>query len=38
VGAERERLYAAVAAALPVFDSYAARTSRVIPVLVLHRS
>jgi deazaflavin-dependent oxidoreductase (nitroreductase family) len=38
VGVERERLYAVVAAALPVFNSYAAKTSRVIPVLVLHRS
>lgn len=37
-GAERERLYDAVAAALPVFRSYAAKTSRVIPVLVLHRT
>jgi deazaflavin-dependent oxidoreductase (nitroreductase family) len=36
-GAERERLYAAVADALPVFRAYAAKTDRVIPVLVLHR-
>jgi len=36
-GAERDRLYAAVVAALPVFADYAAKTTRVIPVLVLHR-
>jgi deazaflavin-dependent oxidoreductase (nitroreductase family) len=36
-GSERDRLYAAVAAALPVFAHYAARTARVIPVLVLRR-
>jgi deazaflavin-dependent oxidoreductase (nitroreductase family) len=36
-GAERDRLYEVIAAALPVFRSYAAKTSRVIPVLVLHR-
>jgi deazaflavin-dependent oxidoreductase (nitroreductase family) len=36
-GTERDRLYAALAAELPVFARYAARTSRVIPVLVLER-
>jgi hypothetical protein len=36
-GAERDRLYAAVVAALPVFADYAAKTTRVIPVVVLHR-
>jgi len=36
-GAERDRLYAAVAARMPIFNVYAERTSRVIPVLVLER-
>jgi deazaflavin-dependent oxidoreductase (nitroreductase family) len=36
-GAERDRLYAALAAELPMFARYAARTTRVIPVLVLAR-
>jgi deazaflavin-dependent oxidoreductase (nitroreductase family) len=36
-GAERDRLYEAVAAALPVFRAYAARTTRVIPIFVLER-
>ena len=36
-GAERERLFAAQAAIMPNFDEYQAKTSRVIPVLVLRR-
>lgn len=36
-GAERDRLYAAQAAMMPNFDEYAAKTSRVIPVIVLDR-
>lgn len=36
-GAERDRLYAAQAEQLPVFKDYAAKTDRVIPVLVLSR-
>ena len=36
-GAERERLYAQQAAALPVFADYQRRTSRQIPVVVLER-
>ena len=37
-GAERDRLYAAQAEQLPVFKDYAAKTDRVIPVLVLTRA
>lgn len=37
-GAERDRLYAAQAAMMPNFDEYAAKTSRVIPVIVLDRA
>jgi deazaflavin-dependent oxidoreductase (nitroreductase family) len=36
-GAERERLFAAHAAANPNFNDYQRRTSRVIPVVVLER-
>ena len=36
-GDERERLYAAQAAMMPVFDEYRARTTREIPVVVLER-
>jgi deazaflavin-dependent oxidoreductase (nitroreductase family) len=36
-GAERDRLFAAHAAASPAFTSYQQRTSRVIPVVVLER-
>ena len=36
-GAERDRLFAAQAAIMPNFDEYQAKTSRVIPVLVLRR-
>ncbi|MGQ0846816.1 MAG: nitroreductase/quinone reductase family protein [Sporichthyaceae bacterium] len=36
-GVERDRLYAALAARLPIFDQYAARTTRVIPVMLLER-
>ncbi len=36
--AERERLYAAQVAVMPGFADYAAKTDRVIPVVVLHRS
>jgi deazaflavin-dependent oxidoreductase (nitroreductase family) len=36
-GAERDRLFAAQAALMPNFDEYQAKTSRVIPVLVLRR-
>jgi len=36
-GAERERLYAQQAAALPVFAEYQRRTTRQIPVVVLER-
>ena len=37
-GAERDRLFAAQAAIMPNFDEYQAKTSRVIPVLVLKRT
>lgn len=37
-GDERERLYAAQAAMLPVFNDYRARTARQIPVVVLERT
>jgi deazaflavin-dependent oxidoreductase (nitroreductase family) len=37
VGEERDRLFAAQAARQPQFDEYAARTTRVIPVLALGR-
>jgi hypothetical protein len=37
VGAERDRLYAAQAAQMPIFDQYQAKTDRVIPVFVLDR-
>jgi len=36
-GAERDRLYAAHAAAYPQFNDYQQRTSRVIPVVLLER-
>ena len=36
-GAERDRLFAAQAAIMPNFDEYQAKTSRLIPVLVLRR-
>lgn len=36
-GAERERLYAQQAAAMPAFNEYAQKTTRVIPVVVLER-
>ena len=36
-GAERERLFAAQAAHMPVFNEYQAKTERDIPVLVLER-
>lgn len=36
-GVERDRLYEVVAAALPMFRHYAARTTRIIPVFVLER-
>lgn len=35
--AERDRLYAAHAAAMPGFADYAAKTDRVIPIVVLER-
>ena len=37
-GAERDRLYAAQAALMPNFDEYAAKTTRVIPVVVIRRA
>jgi len=37
-GAERERLYDAQVAKVPVFAEYRAKTSRVIPVVVLERA
>ena len=36
-GADRDRLYAAHAAAYPQFNDYQERTSRVIPVVLLER-
>jgi deazaflavin-dependent oxidoreductase (nitroreductase family) len=36
-GAKRDRLYSALADRLPVFDQYAARTARIIPVTLLER-
>jgi deazaflavin-dependent oxidoreductase (nitroreductase family) len=36
-GADRERLFASHAAALPIFSDYQQRTSRQIPVIVLRR-
>ncbi len=36
-GAERDRLFRAQADQMPNFDEYAAKTSRVIPVIVLER-
>ncbi len=36
-GAERDRLFEAQAAAMPAFAGYAAKTVRVIPVIVLTR-
>ncbi|HUZ00365.1 MAG TPA: nitroreductase family deazaflavin-dependent oxidoreductase [Thermomicrobiaceae bacterium] len=36
-GADRERLYDAHAAVLPVFDDYRRKTTRQIPVIVLER-
>jgi deazaflavin-dependent oxidoreductase (nitroreductase family) len=37
-GDERERLYRAQADAMPNFDEYAAKTSRLIPVVVIERT
>lgn len=37
-GAERDRLYAAHAALMPNFAEYAAKTTRVIPVVVIRRA
>ena len=37
-GAERDRLYDAMARAMPVFKEYAAKTERTIPVLVIERT
>jgi deazaflavin-dependent oxidoreductase (nitroreductase family) len=37
VGEERTRLYRAMAAQMPVFDGYQAKTDRQIPVVVLER-
>lgn len=37
-GAERDRLYDAQAALMPVFKDYAAKTDRTIPVFVLDRT
>ncbi len=37
-GAERDRLYAAQAEAMPAFKDYEAKTTRKIPVVVLARS
>lgn len=37
-GAERDRLYAAQAAQMPNFAEYAAKTTRVIPVIVIRRA
>jgi deazaflavin-dependent oxidoreductase (nitroreductase family) len=37
VGADRQRLYDAQAAEMPVFNDYAAKTGRQIPVVVLSR-
>jgi len=37
-GEERDRLYRAQADAMPNFDEYAAKTSRLIPVVVLERT
>ena len=37
-GAERDRLYRAQADLMPNFDEYAAKTTRVIPVVVIERA
>lgn len=37
-GAERDRLYRAQAELMPNFDEYAAKTTRVIPVVVIERA
>ena len=37
-GAERDRLYDAMAKAMPVFKEYAAKTERTIPVFVIERA
>jgi deazaflavin-dependent oxidoreductase (nitroreductase family) len=37
-GAERDRLYAAHAEVLPMFRDYPAKTTRIIPVVVLERA
>lgn len=37
-GAERDRLYQVIATAMPVFNEYAAKTDRVIPVVVFERA
>lgn len=36
-GVERDRLYQVIASAMPVFNEYAAKTDRVIPVVVFER-
>jgi len=36
-GAERDRLYVVIAAAMPIFNEYAAKTEREIPVVVFER-
>jgi len=36
-GAERDRLFRAQAELMPNFDEYAAKTERIIPVVVLER-
>lgn len=36
-GAERDRLYQVIASAMPIFNEYAAKTDRVIPVVVFER-
>jgi len=36
-GAERDRLYGVIAAAMPIFNEYAAKTEREIPVVVFER-
>lgn len=37
-GVERDRLYQVIATAMPVFNEYAAKTDRVIPVVVFERA
>jgi deazaflavin-dependent oxidoreductase (nitroreductase family) len=36
-GPERDRLYRVIADAMPIFDEYAAKTDRVIPVVMFER-